>query len=74
MSATRGDLCADDVGDFHEAGGVVAFGFGELVEDKPYRFIEFGDDDVLEDVYPPSGHLKLGGEEACLLFLLGQFN
>ena len=35
--------------------------------------MQFGDDDVLQDIDPSACHLKLGGKKGGLLFLLGQF-
>ena len=45
----------DDVGDFHQAGRVVSFGFGEFVVDVADGFVDFGDDDVFEDVDAAAG-------------------
>ena len=50
-------LCADDVGDFHKARGVVAGSFRKFVEDKSDGFVEVRNDNVFEDVDPSSCHL-----------------
>ncbi len=36
--------------------------------------MQFGDDDVLEDVYPSAGHKKFRCEESGLLFLFGELD
>ena len=48
-------LFPDDVGDLHEAGRVVSFGFGEFVVDVADGFVDFGDDDVFEHVDTAAG-------------------
>ena len=36
--------------------------------------MQFGDDDVLEDVDPSAGHKQFCSEESCLFFLFGEFD
>ena len=65
---------ADYIRDFHKSSGVVALGFGELVVNEPDGLVQFRNNNVLEDINPPAGHLKLGSEQPGLLFLLSQLN